>query len=148
MSPFFVATYPLAGDLTYICMDFCVNYIKCNSTIYGMMESMKKKEPAYATMSQQDLISLVTVHICEELGVSPNQNKADQCFNGIELESESKKQIAMDPRFACMHVAKAAPEWASTTLPCPRNVQVSQHSALRAVLGFSHCESEHTSKRH
>jgi hypothetical protein len=91
VSPFFVAMYPLAGEPTNTCMDFCLNYMKCNSTIYGMIESMKKNEPMYATMSEQDVLSTATSRICEELGVSPNYNKVDTCFNGIELQGESKK---------------------------------------------------------
>jgi hypothetical protein len=91
VSPFFVAMYLLAGEPTNTCMDFCLNYMKCNSTIYGMIESMKKNEPMYATMSEQDVLSTATSRICEELGVSPNYNKVDTCFNGIELQGESKK---------------------------------------------------------
>jgi hypothetical protein len=91
VSTFFVATYPLAGEPTHTCFDFCLDFMKCNSSIYDMIKDMKTKQPVYATMSEQDVLSTATTRICESIGVSPNYNDAESCFNGIELGGESKK---------------------------------------------------------
>ena len=71
-------------------MGFCTDYMLCNMSIGAAAEQLRISEGGVTqNMSLDDIKDVAASRICTAIGLSPNHNSEQTCFNGIELDGMS-----------------------------------------------------------
>ena len=71
---------------THLCLDFCINFMRCNSSIQVLMSSLQATESTIQNLDEDELSVVAANRICISMSMSSNYNSRDTCFNGVELQ--------------------------------------------------------------
>lgn len=72
-------------EATHLCLDFCISFMKCNSSIEMLMTSIQATEAITQNLDEEELKNVAANRICLSMSMSSNYNSPDTCFNGVEL---------------------------------------------------------------